>query len=285
MWFLACAVLGLAALARVSSRLRGTTLVVPCWWFCGSLAALCAINAWLALRPAAVWHSHLRYAAAVTTFWPLVALLGARRPQDRAWQLVVLSLWIVLLLPAAEGILYSPETPLELSAAWQLFVLGLAAIGAANGLPTRRWRASILLLAGRLCLLAPSLSWASALVTGSRLDVTAAGAGLMIAGLLFDALLPPRRRPAHAIDRVWLDFRDTYGLLWGLRLAERFNAASRQLGWRIRLRWTGLDCEQGSRRIELPAETLAAARQNLEMLLRRFVSPEWFSSRWDERVL
>jgi hypothetical protein len=283
-WVAISALAGLAALVRIRPRLRGTTLVAAWWWSCGSLFCLCAVECWLAFQATTAWHSHLRYAATVTTFWPLIALLGARRPQDRAWQLIVISLWVIVLLPAGEAILYTPEAPFELTGAWQVFVLGLALVGLANALPTRRWRSAVALFVGQMLLLAPNLSWEQALLAGSKFEPTAVGMGLVVAALVLDALLRPRRRPAHALDRVWLDYRDAFGLLWSLRVAERFNAASRQLHWGIRLRWRGLDVEEGSNCVEIPPATLAAARQNLEMLLRRFVSSEWFSTRWNDRL-
>jgi hypothetical protein len=283
-WVTVCTLAGLAALVRIRPRLRGTTLVAAWWWSCGSLICLSAVEGWLTFQATAAWHGHLRYAVAVTTFWPLVALLGARRPQDRAWQLIVISLWVIVLLPAGEAVLYAPETPFALTGAWQVFVLGLVLVGLANELPTRRWRSAVALFAGRLMLLAPSLPWGRALLAGSELEPTAVGLGFVVAALVLDALLPPRRRRAHAIDRVWLDYRDAFGLLWGLRLAERFNATSRQLHWGIRLRWRGLDVDDGSKRVEVPSATLAAAQQNLKMLLRRFVSSEWFLSRWSDRI-
>lgn len=277
-----CAIVGLLALVRLRRRVIGTTRVAPWWWCCGSLLVLCLVEGWLSCQPSAAWHSHLRYAAATTTLWPLVALLGAKRPQDRAWQLIVLSLWVVVLLPAGEAFLYAPQTPFELTGAWQLFVLSLVLVGLANGLPTRGWTSAVALFAGRLLLFAPNLAWGRSLTARLSLDTSLLGLVLIVAAIVIAAILPGRRRPAHSIDCVWLDFRDAYGLLWGLRVAERFNAAARQLKWGIHLRWRGLDADEGCKRAELTPEILAAARQNLEMLLRRFVSPEWFASRWDD---
>ena len=44
-------------------------------------------------------HSPLDFAAAMIVFCPAMALLGAKRPQDKPWQLIVLSLWGILALP------------------------------------------------------------------------------------------------------------------------------------------------------------------------------------------
>ena len=46
-----------------------------------------------------------RFAAAVLSFAPTMALLGAKRPQNGAWQFVVITLWAILALPAFEVLL------------------------------------------------------------------------------------------------------------------------------------------------------------------------------------
>lgn len=281
------------ALARIFPRTRGTTLAAPWWWSVASVATLLSVEAWLGAADAEDWHTHVRYAAATSTFWPLMALLGAKRPQDRGWQFIVLSLGGVVLLPAGEGLLYSPGTPFVLPPAWSVFVVGLAGLGFFNGLPTRRWLATLFTAAGRVLLLAPAIRWTSEL-TASVQDAPTWGLGCIVAGWACDALIGPRCSAARDIDRVWLDFRDAFGLLWGLRVADRFNAAARQLQWGARLRWSGLDrespdAERADAEVreaprDLAPETAAAIRQNLEMLLRRFVSQEWFDRRWENRL-
>ena len=279
-----CALVGAASLYRIRGRISGTTLVAPWYWAGASLAVLCSTVIWLSYKTPAPWHSHLLYAAAATTFWPLMALLGAKRPQDQGWQLIVLSLWMVQLVPVGQGLLHSTDNRLELAPAWLAFLLGLLALGLLNGLPTRRWPAAVTETCGRTLLFAAALGWGPARTAETHQEMTVAGVALLAVALACDAWLPERRRPAQPIDRVWLDFRDSFGLLWSLRVAERFNAAARQLGWGVRLRWTGLDVDPEHRVVEPTPETAAAMRQNLDMLLRRFVSTEWLESRWQDRL-
>ncbi len=90
-----------AGLARCFRSLEGTTLRAPWYW---TLAAVVAPGRGRVFRRAVpLSASHVRYLAAVATFCPLMAVLGAKRPQDRPWQFVVLSLWIVLALPGLQA--------------------------------------------------------------------------------------------------------------------------------------------------------------------------------------
>jgi len=280
----ACAVVGAAALFRIRKRTEGTTLVAPWCWKAASLLLLCATLRWIGSEAPAAWHSHVLFAAAATTFWPLMAILGAKRPQDRGWQLIVVSLWFVQLVPVGQSLLQSSDAALELAPAWSAFLLGLIGLGLLNSLPTRRWPAALIATGGQILLFAVALGWGNADAVPTNQALSVAGLALLVVALVIDAWRPPRRRPAQPIDRVWLDFRDSFGLLWSLRVAERFNSAARQLRWGVRLRWSGLDVDPQQPAVEVAPETSAAMRQNLDTLLRRFVSPEWLESRWQDRL-
>jgi hypothetical protein len=221
----------------------------------------------------------LRYIAAVSTFCPVMALLGAKRPQDVGWQFIVFSLWFVLALPGLEWLLFGGVQ--ELHTARVAFLVLLIAIGAINGIGTRLLPASLLFAAGQGALVAPFLGLEHA--SSAREWLAPAGMAALVASW---TVATARRRPSQVprpLDRVWLDFRDAYGLVWSLRAMERVNATGTLCMWPLRLGWRGfyrvdspLPFQPGD---ELGEATLCAVAETLRTLLRRFVSPEWIESR------
>ena len=74
---------------------------------------------------------------------------------------------------------------------------------------------------------------------------------------------------------MWIAFRDLYGLVWGRRQQDRYNAVAVREGWPFRLTWLGM-------RVVRPPLSLSPddpqRRKSIETLryqLRRFVEPEW----------
>lgn len=339
------ALLALAAAAAIfvnRRRLRGTTLLAPCLWAVAAFALLAAAELSASLVGGAAWTSHVRFIAAGATFCPLMALLGAKRPQDRAWQFVVLSLLGLVAFYALTELAYRPDRPLALHAVvrW-LLVAPLVAIGLANHLPTQFWLPAILIAAGQLLLLSPQFpelqgllpAW---LTAGPQAGNAAALVG--IAPLSTSVLVVLRNQRAAtrniehrtsniehrtgnsstldvrrsmldvrendpspqpspqeregvgridlaSFDRAWLDFRNAFGTLWGLRVAARFNQSAEQLGWAMRLGWQGLEPAAAAPRSPQidPIGQEHAMRQVLGSLLRRFVDddlrPECVASR------
>ncbi|MGE0533501.1 MAG: hypothetical protein AB7O68_00905 [Pirellulales bacterium] len=308
---LLAAIVALILLLVARPRLMGTTLVAPWWWSISilgivtGLEVVAAAAREMAAGATPAWTTHLELVAGALTFCPTMALLGAKRPQDRAWQFVVLSLAVVLVLPAAEGALFRPATPLVLHAARRWFLLILLAVTLATGLPTRRWLATALLVAGQILLLGDHLPGGGNLV--ATLDSWRVPAGMsLLAVALFAAAHPyPRQSAALAPwDRAWLDFRDAFGTLWGLRVAERFNDTARRSSWPVRLKWSGFEFDlpdnrvpgtdasaplsprgsgaggEGARIEGQQHELMTAMRVAMASLLWRFVSDDWLLRRW-----
>lgn len=283
---LVLAVLGIALLSVGRSRLRGTTLVAPWAWGVASLAAIAGGEIGIACWDMGEAASLLRFMAAVTTFCPTMAVLGARRPQDGAWQWVVASLWLIVAWPALETMLYGGGHLLLLHPARQWFQLLLLLVGAGNALPTRHAATAACCVAGQLCLLANQLpivgDRAAALLPGGG-EPTLLALSLFALGALLWALNWPRPRgEADRWDRVWLQFRDGFGAVWALRVAERFNAAAAACGWNLRLRWSGFVPRDAAVSVTRLEDT-PAAHQAFLQLLRRFVSPEWIEARRTDR--
>lgn len=256
-----------AWLAVGMRRLRDTTLLAPLIWT--------AIAGGVVLLMDAVGcgggNVNWRYFAAVGTLCPAMALLGAKRPQDRGWQFIVASLWLVLSLPLVQRWVFSPHSRLELHPAWQWFLLLLIAMQVINHLPTRFGAASLLIGIGQSIALAPFLP-----IRG--LDHTYFGRPLLVASGLFAiaaswiGTLALRQPKEVGWNRVWLDFRDQFGCVWALRVRERINHAAQQPASLERLQWHGFDQED-------PFRADPSLETTTRMLLRRFVSPEWIARR------
>jgi hypothetical protein len=77
-----------------------------------------------------------------------------------------------------------------------------------------------------------------------------------------------RRPPRAEFDRLWSDFRDRFGLVWGQRVREQFNRSAANADWPVYLYWQGLRLTSGA---ALPnEETQTAMVATLRALLKRF---------------
>lgn len=268
------AVLVAALALRGALRLRATTLAAPCLW--AVLSSVClAAGALLESRFDGIGLSALQFSIAATTFCPLMAVLGAKRPQNRGWQWVVLTLWVVLILPAIQAVLLPAGARVELFIAWKLFLWGLIVVGLFNYLPTRRWLAALGLAAGQIFLLRAHLGLSSSLPTEWSLTI---GVGcLLLAALLMYRPNPQRadqRRLSDAsqttlglFDTRWRSFRDAYGAFWALRMLGRINHAAALREWPFQLSWSRFVLEDR----QPTAAHLAELEQTMVTLLRRFV--------------
>ena len=217
----------------------------------------------------------VKQVAATSTFCPVICLVGAKRPQDRGWHFVVFSLWLILSLPAFEALLLRPGGLSDVRGLRTVFQFGLIGFGFVNTLPTRYWLASILFAGAQWSLLHDSHSALISTVWPAK------GLILFLASLA--AAARTARRPVSEtspLDRLWLDFRDQYGLLWSLRVVEQINSTAEMTGWDVRLTWRGFRRPDGSPLVgSIDANTERGLRQNLHNLLRRFVSPTWIAER------
>lgn len=270
--------LGVVLLLRGRRRLVGTTLLGPWAWSLGALLLVVGGEAALLLVKAGsepAWVEPLRFAAAMSTFCPFIALLGAKRPQNGPWQFVVLTLWILLALPSAVNLMVRYGQRLHVEPLWSWFVLVLLAMAVVNYLPTRHWLSALLAAAGQTLLLAEQLPFAAWFAARNR--PTLGLLLLVMAIALASAGIGPAARTPRAIDRLWRDFRNSYGVVWGLRVAERIRECSTRHDWNLAVTWNGVSQQADGR--ELSEETAEAVAGNLRSVLLRFVSPAWIAER------
>lgn len=269
---------GVLSLIVARRNVRGTTLVATWWWSLAAFVAVVGLEllmSWQLAVDTAVTEA-LRYATRVLLLCPTISLLGVKRPQHGPWNFIVLSLWGVLALPAAQSLLLNSGQPLEIQSFFAWFLLLLIFVTLANTLPTRHWPAALLTVIGQFLLQSGHLpfslpkAWAP----------TAIGVSTLAAAAWIYVLQPPRKSAATTLDHLWLDFRDSFGLFWGLRVQERIQAAAKMYQWPVTLHWTGWKTAQGQ-----PLQQELADDQRREImvtfrgLLRRFVSNDWIDSR------
>jgi hypothetical protein len=243
---------------------RQTSLFQAVWW------AVAGWAGWgLALANAASWPAHAAtascYLALSLTGCAAIAVLGARRPGVNAWNFVVVALLAVNLLPVAESFLTGGALRLPLLRL--VCLAGTLAIGVLNYLPTRFAPAALALLLGCALELATLLI---ATGTGQQHRLGLEAGWLAIAFTPWIAYASSRG--GHAVcsefDRIWLGFRNRFGLVWSQRLREQFNRSAAHSGWPVVLRWQGLRLLPGSPPPE--GETQAQILATLRALLKRF---------------
>ena len=191
-----------------------------------------------------------------------VAVLGARRPHVAAWDFVVLGLLAVMTLPLIESALIGARSLDWLRLTFLAVTLG---VGVLNHVPTRFGLPAFLLglgCAGEFVgLLAPTSLAHGPEAAALRLCILAAPALAWVA----QKSGGPRQDP----DRMWLNFRDRWGVVWGQRVREQFNRAAANSGWPVTLTWFGFTYQQS-----IDATTRENARSALAALLKRFDKEE-----------
>jgi hypothetical protein len=294
-------VLGIAAAIRSA---RGTTLVAPLAWallayvFTGGVATFLPVSH-------ADWSKWI-FIASTSTLCPAVALFGAKRPQNRAWQWIVVAFWFVLSLPALQSLLLHRGESLEIHTIWKWFIAVLIVAGCVNHLPTRYGWAAMAIAAGQIQLFWKHLPWTPSPVMVGH----SAGLALLLLGFIL-AYLAQRIRQRELSEfqgwnRTWLDFRDAFGVVWALRVIERVNTMPAAMEAAMRLNWGGFfelipgaghaSCTTTGVEEAVPANqvnsfdeeierrpatifAMAPLDASLRNLMRRFVSKQWLDAR------
>jgi hypothetical protein len=267
-------------LNRADRALVKTTLVAPCLWLAVSLLSILIVEILLFLEGHAFqqkWAMPLRYIAATSTCCPLMAVLGARRPHQLAWQFVVGSLWGILASPALEAIVLGRPSSLDISPLRGWFLWLLIGLGLVNYVPTRNWAAAMVMAGAQVALLGRWLPGLGGL--GVNPSVITHVVLLFFLGLVVIAYILPflalrhrnrDRRPSE-LDARWLSFRDRFGALWALRTLERVNATARASHWPMLLGWWGFYFHEPKFNWDnLPKPIRNELQQTMDNLLRRF---------------
>ena len=181
------------------------------------------------------------YLIAILMLSPLVCILGARMPGGRAWSgFVVLPMVVVLSWPVlsqswnmrgTEAI--QTGTPAALG-----FVLVLL-MGYGNYFGTANTLSATLYASAILCRMWPSAGWSTA---GPPLFVTETLpvlAGLMLHHRIHCLGQWPVKSRLQSANRLWVTFRDLFGIVWAKRVMDRMNLFSVRESWRVSLSLDG----------------------------------------------
>jgi hypothetical protein len=251
------AIIHLASLYPLACALRAnrrTTLQHALGWTGAAWLAWGGVfvNAW---RRPEEYSAAPSYLALALTGCAGMAVLGARRPGVIAWNFVVAGLLAVLLLPLAEG-WGQPRLGLLRTG----FLAATVLVVPFNYLPTRFGLAALLLATGCAVELAALLSYAGAMEMKILDSLVVWGWALVaISPWIAWGLTKGKPKPLSEFDRLWLDFRDRFGLTWSLRLREQFNRAAINSGSSVHLGWNGLHGRVGEE-----------MTNTLQALLKRF---------------
>jgi hypothetical protein len=291
----ACAAACLAAVIAAWGvfLVRGSTAVPAAVW---SVAACVALAAEMGARaaggladPAAA--AAARLAVVALSLCPAMSLLGAKRPQHGVWQLIVATLAVVLVMPAASARLMRPGSLPDPHLIERCFMPLLVLVGWMNFAGTRRAVAATCVAVGQMLLLRGFLPGVAMGTTSTaNAEATdAAAAALVLIGTLLAAVqacmsrwgrtrggtqsVRPDLRVAAVINPSFLALRETLGAAWILRIAERFDTVAAARGWPCRLRFGGLEMTGDSGDTSWHRDALRAFRA----LARRFVSAAWLA--------
>jgi hypothetical protein len=274
--------LGLATtawpLARAWRAARGTALTSAVVWAALAVALGLVSQAAACAEPLAAGRpiaGHATYLATLATLAALISVLNARTPGAGAWAILMGLLVLVFLIPwlEAPGLARNPQGlgRLRLDAPWTIFYVLVVVAGVTNYLPTRYGPAAAWL----------GLGFATEYVALTRAEVAIRHGGMLwpvfpwtLAAAIWTADGRSRRTGPRrdGLEAAWSWFRDHWGVVWALRVQERFNRTAEAQKWPIRLGWYGV-VPADSTVAAVPA-TPGAAEATFKGLLRRFAGPE-----------
>lgn len=272
------------SLLKLPRYLAGTTLVPAGRWALAA-AALWTLAWGLNHLTNAVSRSvadHLWYACAVVALCPPMAVLGSRRPGARVWTWFILIPmlfalgWPVITL-WVQG---SDVRGLQLETPQLMAYLLVLVMGTGNYFGTRYTFAAMLYAAAN-ALVVLSSSVACPTWLSDRWWARLAASACMVL-----AILSARRATAltshglHGFDKLWLDFFDQFGVVWGRRIQERVNYIAVKEGWPARLELHGLHWTTAA-----DSATEARIEHTFRWLLRRFVDPAWIDVRLNKQAV
>jgi hypothetical protein len=258
---------------------RGTALWPSLVWTALALAFLfCASG--LAIReplsdgrPGA---GRLTYFSVLCLLAAFVSVLNARVPGNQVWAGLMALLVLIFLIPWLEASLRMRRAQelalLRLDSPWTLFYGFMVTVGVTNYVPTRFALAAV----------GFAVTFFLEYLGLTRLDWPPERRAILWSWVAWTFVLSvwvarwrAFYRPADRVpfERLWFWFRDAWGVVWALRIQERFNRTAELKGWPLRLSWFGLVMtgpSPGEHPVTVPGEAITDFRS----LIRRFAEVE-----------
>jgi len=259
--------------------MRGLTAANALQWATVALSVVvAAIACQLSGMVPESYASCLHYLAATLLLTPLVDILGARNPGHRAWPWFVVCPMIVVLQWPVISHLMSEQTTTQFEVPIPALIgfLLILIMGAGNYFGTANTAACLFGTAGIILFVLPVTPWLSWPGHGFVLASTVC---LTISALLAEGRMKSSEQCARHVS-LWLDFRDTYGLVWARRVMDRINQFADREKWDVVMTLGGFepatDDAIGSNDLHnRPIEVL-------RWVLRRFASEEFLDQRLAE---
>ena len=262
---------------------RGTALRPALVWAFLALTLAVIAQAVALTEPLALGRplaERFTYLCVLALLAALGSVLNARTPGGKAWAGLMVVLVVVFLIPWLEDQTRlrraTALAPLHLDAPWSIFYGLLVVVAVTNYLPTRFGLASLaltVLFILEYLALSP-LGWPPV----RRASIWSWVAWTLALSLWIARWSARRAPPASSpCEKAWFWFRDNWGVVWALRVLERFNRAAEVSHWPIRLTWFGLTPVTGQEAAE-PAPSPGETEATFRNLMKRFAE----SSRLDQ---
>lgn len=262
-----------AILALALLRLRGTTLVSPLAWSLAAVSSIAIAEVVLFFPPmpgVTSWQSLVRYVAGTLTLLPAISLLGAKRPQALLWNYIVASLWVVLIMPAAEVLLLKPQQTFEIYAFGPWMIAGLIFYTAIHYAGTGMTGTGLLAAAAQTLYLGEYLPLSTFREIG---QATILPSMLLFSAAFWGAACVSRKDKRDEFWIMWSTFKCAYGTAWALRIIQRLDELQARHDWTVRLGWYDVQLvHEGATPEQIRADRKALARAFRSLMLR-FLSP------------
>lgn len=274
-------VLTLWQLGKLRKTSQATTSEPARWWAIAALMAFIfsILGRWSVVEADLRTSSALSYFAAVMLLTPLIAILGARRPGVRAWPwFVVLPLVLVLQWPSVSQLMSGrSDLAVEVPTPTAIGFLLVLVMGAGNYFGTLNTLAAVLGGTGIVVMLARSANWFD---PATHWPEPLAATLFLLAAVRVRRRFRPSAKAAlqpevHDANRLWIDFRDLFGIVWARRVVDRVNQFAQRESWDNQLTLDGFVAKSASPNVTAPlaVEVPDRAVEVLCWVLRRFVDP------------